>query len=321
MMRQAGRYLPQYRAVRAKADFLTLCRTPELAAEVTCQPIDELGVDAAVIFSDILVVLEAMGLSVTFPDHGGPKLARTLSGPDEIAGLEPARPSVKLAHVGAAIGLVAGRLAPKGVPVIGFAGAPFTLACYAIEGGTSREFSVARKFFYNQPRAAADLLARLADAVAEHLIMQVQAGARAVQLFESWGGLLGASFYRDRILPCVREIVARVQAAGAPVIFYVNGSAQHIENMAASGADVLSVDWRMPLREVRARLGRTTPVQGNLDPLALHAGPEEIRSMVRAMFEGLDMRGVIGNLGHGIGPDTPVEHARAFVRAVQEFRP
>ncbi len=320
MMRQAGRYLPQYRRVRAGVDFLTLCRTPSLAAEVTLQPVDELGVDAAVIFSDILVVLEAMGLPIEFPEQGGPKLARTVSSPGAVEELHIAEPEKQLSYVGEAISLCVEQLRGRGVPVLGFAGAPFTLACYAIEGKTSRDFTAARQFFYQYPEVGTQLLEKIGESVALHLEMQVRAGAAAVQVFESWGGLLGQSFYRERVLPVMRQVIARVQSLGVPVIFYLNGSVQHLESMAGSGADVLSVDWRLPLREVRERVGTEVSLQGNLDPVALHSTPDAIAQQVREMFSGLDMRGIVGNLGHGIGSETPVENARAFVKAVQGYR-
>ena len=317
MMRQAGRYLPEYRAVRAKVDFLTLCRTPELAAEVTLQPIDLLKVDAAVIFSDILVLLDAMGLPLTFANGDGPKFSRTISNEDEINALVLTQLTDKLFYVYEAVRLTAKTLKPKNIPVIGFAGAPFTLAAYAIEGETSREFHRTKKFLFQNPQAFQKLLKKISHGIIEHLIAQLEAGASAVQLFDTWGGLLSREHYREYILPTLQEIVQTVKEKGFPFIFYMNGSSPHLEAMAQTGADVLSVDWRLPLSEVRKRVGNQVVLQGNLDPTLLYASPDKIRRATLNLLHEHPNPGYIVNLGHGILPDTPVDHVRAFIQTVQ----
>lgn len=316
-MRQAGRYLPAYRAVRARVDFLTLCKTPELAAKVTLQPVDTLGVDAAVIFSDILVLLEAMGLPVHFAKDHGPRLDRPIRSASDVKRLRTPDVARTLRYVGDAIRFTSAALRSRNIPVIGFAGAPFTLACYAIEGETSREFTKTKRFMRQSPASFTTLLGTIADAVAEHLAWQVESGAGAVQLFDTWAGILSRDDYRRFALPALQRVMSRLKkspvGAAVPVILYVNGSSPHLEAMAETGTDVLSVDWRLPLSEVRRRVGRNVALQGNLDPTALYASPREIRRSARAMLDDHPGPGLIANLGHGILPDIPVEHARAFV--------
>ena len=320
MMRQAGRYLPAYREVRKTVSFQALCRDPDLATKVTLQPVDEFGVDAAVIFSDILVLIEAMGIGVSFEAGEGPRLARTVRTAADAKALRDPDPERDLGYVGEAIRRVSAALAPRGVPVLGFAGAPFTLACYAIEGETSRDFNPARQALAADPVFFSALLDRLADAVAAHLLMQVKAGASAVQIFDSWGGLLGRDDYRRAILPSLRRAIATVRTAGVPVILYVGGSSPHLEAMVESGADVLSVDWRLPLDEVRRRVGTNVALQGNLDPTRLFAPVGEVREVTRKMLAAHPGPGLIANLGHGILPTTPVESARAFIEAVRSSK-
>ncbi len=316
-MRQAGRYLPEYRAVRAKVDFLTLCKTPDLAAEVTIQPVDILGVDAAIIFSDILVLLEAMGMPLHFDKGGGPKIPKTIRAATDIEALHAPDIAKDLGYVGAAIRKVHQALAPRGVPVLGFAGAPLTLACYAIEGETSREFNKTKKFLAEHPGPFRALLQKLAEGVVLHLRAQIEAGANAVQIFDSWAGILGQKAYREHILPSLQAIVSELKPLGAPVILYANGSAPHLEAMAASGADVLSVDWRLPLSEVRHRVGNNVALQGNLDPTLLYSSIPEIQRLTHAMLAEHPGPGYIANLGHGMLPDLPVANALAFVNAVK----
>jgi uroporphyrinogen decarboxylase len=317
-MRQAGRYLPEYRAVRARAPFLELCRRPELAAEVTLQPIDRFGMDAAVIFSDILVLPEALGLPVIFEDGAGPRLERTITGPDDLARLTRAGLVERLVPVHEAIAAVHAVLAPRGIPVLGFAGAPFTLACYCVDGGTSREYPRTRRLMRREPAVFAQLLDILAQAAAQHLIAQARAGAAAVQVFDSWAGLLGRDDYRAHALPPLRALVAEVRRAGVPVIVYANGSAAHLAALRDSGASVVSVDWRLPLDAVRSELGADLPLQGNLDPTALYADPGTVAQQTRAMLAANAGGPLIANLGHGLLPDTPVESVQAFVQTVKE---
>jgi uroporphyrinogen decarboxylase len=320
MMRQAGRYLPEYRAVRSRIDFLTLCKTPELAAEVTVQPIDRLGVDAAVIFSDILIVLEALGMDLTFaPDHG-PRLGNPIRKIEDVDKLNPSDLCERLSYVYDSIRLVSKALTPRNVPVLGFAGAPLTLACYAIEGKTTREFHITKAFLYRHPEVFERLLGVLAEAVRQHLEGQMAAGASAVQIFDTWGGMMSQSDYRRFMLPTIKKIVEPLRKQGVPVILYLNGSTPHLESMQASGATVLSVDWRFPLSKVRERTHPQAILQGNLDPTVLYSRPAEIQTRVRQMLEDNGGNPIIGNLGHGILPDIPVEHAQCFVEAVKAFR-
>ena len=320
MMRQAGRYLPQYRPLRSKVDFLTLCKTPELAAQVTVLPVDILGVDAAVIFSDILLLLEAMGLEVYFEGDSGPRIQKPICSQRDVDRLHPPDIDRHLRCVGDAIRLTAQALMPRNTPVIGFAGAPFTLACYAIDGKTERDFNKTKRFMNENPSAFAKLLKKLACGVDLHLRAQIEAGASAVQLFDTWGGILSRDAYRSIVLPSLRQVIASLKSLGAPVILYLNGSAPHLETMARSGADVLSVDWRLPLSEVRKRVGHKIVLQGNLDPSALYSPPKKIAQATRAMLANHHGSGLIANLGHGILPDTPVEHAMAFVDAVKRLK-
>jgi uroporphyrinogen decarboxylase len=317
MMRQAGRYLPEYREVRAKVDFLTLCKTPELAAKVTLQPIDIVGVDAAVIFSDILVLLEAMGMPVEFGSDHGPKLPKPISSSSEIDALQTHDITKKLKYVGEAIRITANELKSRNIPVIGFCGAPFTLACYAVEGKTSRDFNKTKKFMYEDPKRFENLLQKLAEGVRIHLENQILAGAEAVQLFDSWGGVLSQEAYARWVLPALQKIVEPLKKHRCPIILYVNGSTPHLDSMRKSGADVLSVDWRTPLATVRQQVGSQVALQGNLDPTTLYQKPEEIRKATQALIQSHPQDGWIANLGHGILPDIPVDHARAFVETVK----
>ncbi|MDZ4814794.1 MAG: uroporphyrinogen decarboxylase [Verrucomicrobiota bacterium] len=319
MMRQAGRYLPEYRAVRSKITFETLCTTPDLAAEVTLQPVDLLGVDAAVIFSDILVILGAIGVPFYFDLEGGPRISQPIRSASDIDKLVPAEPPSKLAYVGEAIRKVDAILRPRSVPVIGFAGAPFTLAAYAIEGKTSREFAITRRFLIEQPEAFSKLLSHLAEAIIAHLHFQIKSGARAVQLFDTWGGIMSSPEYRQIVYPHTKHVITEIQKAGVPIILYMNGSTPHLNNMLETGADGLSVDWRMPLDQVRQIVGSAPVLQGNLDPTLLYSKPEVIERKTRKMITDHGVSKLIANLGHGILPDVPVEHARAFIDAVKNY--
>ncbi len=318
IMRQAGRYLPEYRAVREKVSFIGLCKTPELAAEVSIQPVDRLGVDAAILFSDILIPLEAMGLELEFTDRG-PHLPAPVRDRAAIERLVVPDPREKMPFVAQAVRIVVERLAGR-VPVIGFAGAPFTLACYAVDGGGSKDFARTRAMMHAAPADFALLLERLADTVAASLEAQVDAGVQLVQLFDSWGGNLSEAQWRTFALPATARIVSRLQAKGVPVTLYLGGGPHLIDAMADTGADVLGLDWRVDLKTVLDRLGDRVAVQGNLDPTLLYAPPARIREEVARIARGVAHRPHIWNLGHGILPDVPVEHAQAFVRACQELR-
>jgi uroporphyrinogen decarboxylase len=322
MMRQAGRYLPEYRAVRERADFLTMVGTPELAAEVTLQPVDVMGVDAAIIFSDILVVPQAMGMELSVEDGVGPRFAEPLRAAADLATLRDVEPPEALDYVLAAIRLARAGLAGR-VPLIGFAGAPWTLLSYMVEGEVSKTFTRAKRFLLEEPTAAHALLARLARTVGSFLTAQVHAGAEAVQIFDSWAGALGPRDFHEFALPYLVETVRIARQAGAPIIVFAPGAGWALEQIAAAtGPDVMGVDWQTEAGEARRRLAPyPVALQGNFEPCWLYAEPRVIRQRTHEMLTAFGAQGYIANLGHGILPDVPVAHARAFVEAVKEWRP
>ena len=321
MMRQAGRYLPEYRAVRARADFLTMVTTPELAVEVTLQPVDLLGVDAAIIFSDILVVPQAMGMLLTVDEGIGPRFEEPLRGPADFARLRDVDPEESLGYMLDALRLARRELGGR-VPLIGFAGAPWTLASYMIEGGGSKNFARAKRLLVEDPARAHQLLERIASAVGRFLVAQVEAGAQVVQLFDSWAGALAPEDFRTFALPYLARAVELARPAGAPVIVFAPGAGWALEEIAdATGADVIGVDWHVTAADARRRLSPyPVALQGNLDPCWLYAPPAEIARRTRSMLDGFGGIGHIANLGHGILPDVPVEHARVFIETVQQWR-
>ena len=321
MMRQAGRYLPEYRAVRGKSDFLTMCRTPELAVEVTLQPLDVVGVDAAIIFSDILVVPEAMGMHLTFDDGIGPQFPSPLRTMADLDQLRIVEPEDSLKYMLAAV-LLARREINGRVPLIGFAGAPWTLAAYMIEGKGTKQFALAKRMLFEQPAMAHALLDKLATAVGDFLLAQIAAGAQVVQLFESWAGSLGPDEFRTYSLPYLARIAARVRATGVPLIVFCPGGGWALREIAeATQADAVGVDWHTSPHAARTMChGVPVAMQGNLDPCALYAPPAEIRRRTHAMISAFGPVGHVANLGHGILPDVSPAHARAFVDAVKEWR-
>ena len=321
MMRQAGRYLPEYRAVRERADFLTMVHTPELAVEVTLQPVDLIGVDAAIIFSDILVIPQAMGMALSVEDGVGPRFHEPLRAPADFERLRDPSPEEQLGYVLDALHLARRELAGR-VPLIGFAGAPWTLMSYMVEGQGSKSFTHAKRLLVQEPARAHALLERLAGVVGQFLAAQVRAGAQAVQLFDSWAGALGPRDFREFALPYLAEAARIARGAGAPVIAFAPGAGWALEEIAAAtGADVVGVDWQTDAADARRRLaGRPVALQGNLDPCWLYAAPETIRTRTHEMLAAFGGRGHIANLGHGINPDVPVANARAFVDAVKEWR-
>jgi uroporphyrinogen decarboxylase len=321
MMRQAGRYLPAYRAVRERADFLTMVRTPELATEVTLQPVDLMGVDAAIIFSDILVIPAAMGMRLTVDDGIGPRFPQPLRSAADFERLHDFTPEEELGHVLEALRLTRRELAGR-VPLIGFAGAPWTLMSYMVEGGGSKSFTLAKRLLVEGPARAHALLERLARAAGEFLVAQVKAGAQVVQIFDSWSGALGPRDFREFVLPYLSEAVRLAKTAGVPVIVFCPGSGWALEEIfAASEADVIGVDWQTDAGEARRRLPLSrVALQGNLDPCWLYAPPPVIRERTHRMLDQFGGQGHIANLGHGILPDVPVGHARAFVDAVREWQ-
>ena len=321
MMRQAGRYLPGYRAVRERSDFLTMVRTPELAVEVTLQPVDILGVDAAIIFSDILVVPQAMGMALAVEEGTGPRFHHPLRAPADVDALRDPLAEEDLDYVLEAVRLARRALAGR-VPLIGFAGAPWTLMSYMVEGTGSRTFARAKRFLAEEPGRAHALLDRLARVVGAFLKAQVEAGAQAVQLFESWAGALGPRDFREFALPYLAQAARTAREADAPVIAFAPGAGWAIEEIAMeTAADVIGVDWQTDATQARRRLsGRPVALQGNLDPCWLYADPPEIAARTRAMLDAFGGRGHIANLGHGILPDVPVAHARTFIDTVKGWR-
>jgi uroporphyrinogen decarboxylase len=323
MMRQAGRYLPAYRAVRARASFLDLCHNPDLACEVTLQPIDEYGFDAAILFSDILITLPAMGLDIAFPD-AGPKIAKPIRTHAAIEALHVPDPVAELPFVMAAITQIKSALAGR-VPLIGFAGAPLTMLTYAVEGGGSKDYAHTKALLYGAPASAHALLDKLARTCASYLEAQVAAGADAVQIFDSWGGIVSPGDFREYPLRYARQVIEQLRASPVmaqrkvPIIYFVNGCAPYLDDYASSGADVLGVDWRVGIDEVRRRVGDGVALQGNLDPGALFAPPAEIRARVADILARAGAVGHIFNLGHGVLPETDPEHVRAMVTAVKEL--
>ena len=318
IMRQAGRYLPQYRATRAKAgDFLTLCKTPELACEVSLQPVDILKVDAAILFSDILIPVEAMGIELAFTEGEGPKLTPVRSNQD-VARLHVPDALAETGFVMDAVRLIRRELGGR-VPLIGFSGAPFTLASYAVEGGASRNFRYSLAWMHADPVGFSALLDLLADTVIAYCSAQVEAGVQVLQIFDTWAGVLSRRLYREFALPATRKVVHALRRFDVPIILYVNGSAPFLEETAAVGADVLSVDWRVSLAEVAERTRGAAALKGNLDVRALYGGPKVIEREVARVLADAPVQGHIFNLGHGILPDTPVEAAQCLVETVHRL--
>jgi uroporphyrinogen decarboxylase len=319
MMRQAGRYLAEYRAVRAEADFLTLCRTPELAARVTLQPVDLVDVDAAIVFADILLPLDAMGAGLRFVQGDGPRFERPVRSRSEISGLS--RPDVgrELGYVFEALRLVRRELDGR-VPLIGFAGTPWTLAAYLVEGGPSKSYAHLLEWSYADPEGLAELLERIADVTIDYLQGQIEAGAQALQLFDTWGGLVSRERWGRLAEPALVRILEAV-GDRVPRIYYVNGGHHLLPRTRKLPVEVLSVDWRAPLDEVREMVGKGKALQGNLDPGVLLGPEEQIVTATQRMLERVGAHPHVANLGHGILPMTDPHRARAFVRAVKGFLP
>jgi len=321
LMRQAGRYLPEYNATRARAgDFLALCKTPAAATEVTLQPLERFPLDAAILFSDILTIPDAMGLGLSFVEGEGPRLARPVRDEAAIARLAPPRPEAELRYVVDAVREIRRALASR-VPLIGFAGSPFTLACYMIEGGASADFALVKKMLYQRP----DLLHRVLDVnargVADCLNAQIEAGAQAVMLFDTWGGTLAHAAYVEFSLAYIRRVIASLarEAGGerVPSIVFTKGGGPWLEQIATCGCDAIGVDWTVSLGAARARVGGRVALQGNLDPLVLLTDPDTVqREAERTLADFGDATGHVFNLGHGIVPSTPPGNVKALVQAV-----
>ncbi len=318
-MRQAGRYMSEYRALRAHHSLLEMCQTPELAAEVTLQPVNALGVDAAILFADILLPLIPMGIQLEYAAGEGPVIHNPVRSAADVQALRAFDPREGLSYVMAALGLVRRELAGK-VPLIGFAGAPFTLASYLIEGGSSRNYLRTKQMMYADPAAWHALMERLAEMTADYLSAQVEAGAQAVQLFDSWVGALGPEDYREYVMPYSRRIFQALSKTGVPAIHFAAGAGHLLALMHAAGGDVIGLDWRTPIDQARPVVGERTALQGNLDPAALFAPLPELERRVRAILQQAGGQpGHIFNVGHGILPETPVENVRAVVQMVHEW--
>ena len=313
MMRQAGRYLPEYRAVRERVDFLTLCKTPELAAQVSLQPVERFGVDACIVFSDILVPVEAMGVPLTFGD-AGPHLEGRVESQADVDALSTPDPTQSMAFVMETLRLCKRALAGRAA-LVGFTGAPFTLATYIIEGGSSKGFARTKALMYSQPRLFHSLLDKLAIVIAEYAAAQAGAGAQAVQVFDTWAGELEPPAFEEFAQRYQVRAIERIRQAGVPSILYVNGCAGVLESMASTGADVLSIDWRISLADARTRVGGGIALQGNVDPAILLSTPARTAVAAFAALGAAGPRGHILTLGHGILPQTPLECAAAFVGA------
>ncbi len=319
-MRQAGRYLPEYRAVREKVDFLTLCKTPDLASEVTIQPVDIIGVDAAIIFSDILVVPEAMGMQLFIEDgKGGPRFSSPIRSRTQIDALPVPDPHSKLKFVLDAIRTARKNLNNK-VPLIGFSGSPWTLATYMVEGKGTKNFRYIKELVFSHPKDAHLLLDKLARAVAAYLSAQIEAGAQAIQIFDTWGGVLAQEEFEEFSLRYIQQILSLVKRNGAPAIIFCKECGHSLEKIADSGADVVGLDWTIDIGKAREMVGSYVGLQGNLDPAMLYSTPERIEQGVQTILKKFGKgNGHIFNLGHGVLPDTPVENVKAFVNAVKKF--
>jgi len=315
MMRQAGRYLPEYRELRAKHAFLEVCKTPELAVEVSLQPFRRLGVDAIVVFSDILIVAEAMGLPLELGD-AGPNLPKPVRTAADVAKLNRFDPETETRFLMDALRILSREAGPD-IPILGFAAAPWTLACYMVEGRTKEGFATVKSFLHREPHVFRDLLHRIAQATIGYLKAQIGAGAAAVQLFDTWCGELTPTDYEQFALPAVQEIIRGIIGC-APVIYYTKASHHLLPAVAQSGANVLSVDWRVDLAALRKLAGPNIGIQGNLDPALLYAPQETLRTETNKILQQLGGVGHILNLGHGILPTTPVENAMVFIRTGQQ---
>ncbi len=317
-MRQAGRYMPEYRRIRASHSILELCKRPDLAAEVTLQPVEILDVDAAIIFADLLLPVEPMGLKLEFLAGEGPSIDPPIRKLADIEALSTAN-GAALGYVGEAIARVKQQLNGR-VPVIGFVGAPFTLASYMVEGGSSRHYLNTKRLMYSEPAAWQALMEKIVEVLVPYASSQVAAGAEVIQVFDSWVGALSPGDYAKNVLPYSRKLIRRIQTAGVPVVHFGTGAGPFLGLLHQAGGDVLGLDWRMRLDEAWSSIGHEAAVQGNLDPVALFAPLPELRRQVEDIMRRAGGRpGHIFNLGHGILPETPVENVKAVVKMVREF--
>lgn len=321
LMRQAGRYMKAYRDLKSKHGFLGLCRSPELAAEVTMQPVRAFDPDAAIIFSDIMIPLEGMGIEFTF--NPGPQIENKIKTLSDVNELKVSDPLNSCPFVFEAISSVKRQLSelearePKAL--IGFAGAPWTLACYIVEQDIYKHFQGTQVFAHKNPEVAITLLTKITDVIVKYVLAQVEAGAEVIQIFDSWGGILGEEDYKQFSLPFLQRIFEQVRSTGCSSILYVNNSAHLLSALEQSGADCISVDWRTPLDKAENTLSGNLALQGNLDPTHLFKNKEDLHQLTRKMLSGLNRKtGYIANLGHGILPHTPIESVQCFIDAVKE---
>jgi uroporphyrinogen decarboxylase len=318
LMRQAGRYMPEYRAIRSKVPFLELCKRPDLCAEVTVTAAERIGADAAILFADILLILEPLGFELEFAKGEGPIIHNPIRTTDDVDRVLPFESIEPLGFVIDAVRAIRSALAP-GTPLIGFAGAPFTLACYAIEGGSSRQYDRAKAFMYHHPEAWNALLERLVSATARYLNAQAAAGAQALQVFDSWVGTLSPHDYVRFVQPHMRSLFAQLDPA-VPLIHFGTGTATLLDLQREAGGTVMGLDWRVELNQTWERLGHDVAVQGNLDPAVLLGPPSEIKAQARRVLAKAEGRaGHIFNLGHGILPETPVDNVRLLIDFVHDF--
>ncbi|CAA0114483.1 Uroporphyrinogen decarboxylase [BD1-7 clade bacterium] len=324
MMRQAGRYLPEYRATRNQAgDFMSLCKNAELACEVTLQPLERYPLDAAILFSDILTIPDALGLGLYFETGEGPKFKKTVRTEADLAGLKSIKAEDDLGYVMNAVSTIRRELNGR-VPLIGFSGSPWTLATYMVEGGSSKDFRAAKSMAYNQPELMHQLLDLLADNVIDYLNAQIRAGAQAVQIFDTWGGALSAHAYQTFSLQYMHKIVDGLirehDGRKVPVILFTKNGGLWLESIAATGCDGVGLDWTVNIGDARARVGNQVALQGNMDPTMLYASPKAIREEVgRILGDYGTGTGHVFNLGHGITPEVDPEHAGVFINAVHEL--
>ena len=319
LMRQAGRYLPEYQAVRSHVDFLTLCKNPRLAADVTLQPVDILGVDAAILFSDILIPVEAMGMRLEFSEKEGPVLSEPVRSKSAVEKLIIPDAEEDMPFVFDTIRILIKELENK-VPLIGFAGAPFTLATYMIEGGTSKNFLHTKKLMFQYNQVFHYLMEKLTDTVISYLSAQIKAGAQAIQIFDTWAGILAPLDYKKFAFPYVRRAISELKKEGVPIIYFANNCAGILSELKKVGADVLGIDWRIDISDAIKKLGKKIVVQGNLDPCALFLPKEKLEERVKEiLWKGEAAKGHIFNLGHGILPQTPPENVIAMVEAVHTY--
>ncbi len=318
LMRQAGRYLPEYKEIRNRYSFWEMLTSPELVVEITLQPIRRFGMDAAILFSDILIVLEALGLAVDY-QSGGPTVNPKIKPQGDLEHVRPKAPASHFAYIKESLARLADTLHP-GTAVIGFAGAPFTLAAYCVEEGPSHQISQTTALAADNRLLYEGLLDRITDQLIDLLVLQIETGVDAVQIFDTWSGKLSAQEYRELALPYTQRIVERLRTFGLPVILYIRNAAIHLEAAASSGCTVVSIDSSLSLSEARRRLGAGVPLQGNLNPSVLSCPDGEIRKQVHAMIAATGGVGHIVNLGQGLGPDDPLHGVATFVQAVKEWR-